>query len=116
MGNTTSEPIGEWSGNDSHLCYETDPAAATSGFCGQKDLCSGKGLLLPLFLEVTWAREARAILYFIALMYSFLGVSIVADVFMCAIERITSSTKTINIASSGSAQGKFADIGKIIFK
>jgi len=51
-----------------------------------------------LFFEGTWPREARAVLYFVALLYSFLGVSIVADVFMCAIEKITSKTKLIHIA------------------
>merc|ERR1711963_975824 len=47
-----------------------------------------------------WPREARAVLYFVGLIYSFLGVSIVADVFMCAIEKITSKTKTIHIAGA----------------
>jgi solute carrier family 8 (sodium/calcium exchanger) len=37
----------------------------------------------------TWPRELRAAIYFFALIYSFLGVSIVADIFMCAIEKIT---------------------------
>ena len=31
---------------------------------------------------------------------SFLGISIISDVFMCAIEKITSSTKEIHIAGS----------------
>jgi solute carrier family 8 (sodium/calcium exchanger) len=37
----------------------------------------------------TWPRELRAAIYFFALIYSFLGVSIVADIFLCAIEKIT---------------------------
>merc|ERR1712203_1112214 len=45
-----------------------------------------------------WPKEARAVLYFIGLCFSFLGVSIVADVFMCAIEKITSKTKQIHVA------------------
>lgn len=45
-------------------------------------------------------RGFRAFLYFFALLYSFLGVSIVADIFMCAIEKITSKTKKIHIAST----------------
>ena len=69
-------------------------------FCGQKHACDSKGLILPLFLEVTWPREARAVLYFVGLLFSFLGVSIVADVFMCAIEKITSKTKLIHIAGA----------------
>lgn len=82
-----------WIGNKTHLCFESDGLN-----CGGIDDCSQKGLLLPLFFEGTWPREARAVLYFVALLYSFLGVSIVADVFMCAIEKITSKTKLIHIA------------------
>jgi len=84
-----------WTGNKSHLCFGGTEAG---GWCGGIDECSQKGLLLPLFFEGTWPREARAVLYFVALLYSFLGVSIVADVFMCAIEKITSKTKLIHIA------------------
>jgi solute carrier family 8 (sodium/calcium exchanger) len=91
----------EWFNNKTSLCFieslaENDPQT----FCGDKDVCSTKGLLLPLFIEETWPRELRAALYFFALIYSFLGVSIVADIFMCAIERITSTTKKITIASA----------------
>ncbi len=88
--------------NDTELCWanELDPNDRRN-FCGPNALCADKGLLLPFFLEVTWPRWARAVLYFVALLYSFLGVSIVADIFMCAIEKITSKTKRINIASAG---------------
>ena len=85
-----------WSGSKSELCYTND--ITNEKWCGNIDGCSQKGLLLPLFFEGTWPREARAVLYFVALLYSFLGVSIVADVFMCAIEKITSKTKLIHIA------------------
>ncbi len=33
--------------------------------------------------------------------FSFLGISIIADIFMCAIEKITSATKKIRIAGPG---------------
>lgn len=89
-----------WTGNKTDLCYAEDELS----WCGRKDICAGKGLILPLFLEVTWSDEARAILYFVGLIYSFLGVSIVADIFMCAIEKITSKTKQIHIASSGNGK------------
>jgi len=39
-----------------------------------------------------WSQEARAFVFLFALLYSFLGVAIVADVFMGAIEVITSKT------------------------
>jgi len=45
-------------------------------------------ILLPG--ENMWSREARGFLYLFALLYCFLGIAIVADVFMNAIETITS--------------------------
>lgn len=81
--------------NDTHMCY--GEVGKDVEYC---DNCHDKGLLLPLFLEVTWPKEVRALLYFVGLIYSFLGVSIVADVFMCAIEKITSKTKVLHVASS----------------
>ena len=91
-----------WTGNSSHLCFEPDNGLPKQ--CGGMYPCSS-GLLLPLFFEGTWPREARAVLYFVALLYSFLGVSIVADVFMCAIEKITSKTKLIHLGSGDSEEG-----------
>ena len=55
-------------------------------------ICDGD-LLLPG--ENIWAHEARGILYFVALVWIFLGVSIIADMFMDAIEHITSKTKKV---------------------
>lgn len=60
-----------------------------------KKICeegSGGGLLLPIFgdAEQRWPPVLRGILYFLGLAWSFLGVSIIADVFMGGIERITS--------------------------
>lgn len=48
------------------------------------------GLILPA-LSVT---TGHAVLYLIGLFYCFLGISIAADVFMCSIERITSTTRS----------------------
>jgi solute carrier family 8 (sodium/calcium exchanger) len=83
----------EWYEEGQDICFKN----GSESWCGAKDKCH-TGLLLPLFLEVTWPKEARAVLYFIGLCFSFLGVSIVADVFMCAIEKITSKTKQIHVA------------------
>ena len=91
------DPVGTWTGNKSMLCYD-DPSDPALSWCGKKDNCNG--LLLPLFFEMTWGSELRAVLYLVGLVYSFLGVSIVADIFMCAIEKITSKTKKIHIAST----------------
>ena len=61
------------------------------------------GLFLPLFgnkEQRTWdegsnSRYGRAVLYLLGLLWFFLGVSIIADVFMAAIETITSKEKKI---------------------
>ncbi|KIH67258.1 hypothetical protein ANCDUO_02409 [Ancylostoma duodenale] len=49
------------------------------------------GLILPA-LAVS---PRNAVLYLVGLLYSFLGISIAADVFMCSIERITSTTRKV---------------------
>lgn len=61
------------------------------------------GLILPLFGNKenrTWDDSPlggglRALLYFLGLMWAFLGVSIIADIFMSAIETITSAEKKL---------------------
>ncbi|KAM7533556.1 hypothetical protein Aperf_G00000126916 [Anoplocephala perfoliata] len=59
------------------------------------------GLLLPLWKpkdNISIAqRVGRAIVYFLSLMYCFLGVSIIADRFMAAIEVITSQEKEVRV-------------------
>ena len=55
------------------------------------------GLVLPLFGddELEWGRTVLGILYFLGMIWAFMGVGIVADVFMEGIETITSQTKKI---------------------
>lgn len=67
--------------------------------------CSDKGLLLPLISEYTWPIGGRAFLYLVGLLWIFLAVAIVADIFMCSIERITSKTTKIRIADPDSESG-----------
>mmetsp|Transcript_107442 Transcript_107442/g.310550 ORF Transcript_107442/g.310550 Transcript_107442/m.310550 type:complete len:844 (+) Transcript_107442:98-2629(+) len=52
----------------------------------------GGGVLLPLGgdSEQEWPRGLRVVLYLLGLFWCFMGVSIVADVFMAAIEKVTS--------------------------
>ena len=69
-----------------------------------------KGLLLPLVNEYTWPLGGRAAIYLIGLLWSFLAISIIADVFMCAIEKITSRTRTIKV-SNPDAPGGYDEIG-----
>eukprot|EP00929_Paragymnodinium_shiwhaense_P118254 TRINITY_DN90192_c0_g1_i1.p1 TRINITY_DN90192_c0_g1~~TRINITY_DN90192_c0_g1_i1.p1 ORF type:complete len:822 (+),score=227.75 TRINITY_DN90192_c0_g1_i1:178-2643(+) len=52
----------------------------------------GQGLLLPLGgdAEADWPKAVKIVLYFMGLLWCFMGVAIIADVFMGAIERVTS--------------------------
>ena len=50
-------------------------------------------MLLPA--ENLWPIWLRGILYFSAMIYIFVGIAIVSDIFMCSIEIITSKKKTI---------------------
>ena len=59
------------------------------------DKCVGCGLALPLVDETNWSIGFRAVLYFVGLIWSFTAVAIIADIFMCAIEVITSQTTTV---------------------
>uniref|UniRef100_A0A3Q3EMQ4 Solute carrier family 8 member 2b n=1 Tax=Kryptolebias marmoratus TaxID=37003 RepID=A0A3Q3EMQ4_KRYMA len=76
------------------------PALSSSNAtCEEVATCS-PGILLPV-----WEPErpelgyqiARAVVYFVSLMYMFLGVSIIADRFMASIEVITSQEKEVTI-------------------
>jgi solute carrier family 8 (sodium/calcium exchanger) len=62
------------------------------------------GVLLPVWMPqehlTTGDTIARAIVYAISLAYMFLGVSIIADRFMAAIEVITSQERKITIIDS----------------
>lgn len=59
-------------------------------------------LLLPIINESEWSKAVRIIFYLLALIWSFTGVAIIADVFMCAIETITSKVKVVKVAKPGS--------------
>ena len=67
--------------------------------------CSGEGLLMPFVNEYTWPVGARAFIYLLGLLWSFFAVAIIADVFMCAIERITSKTTTVRIPDQDAPEG-----------
>jgi len=67
--------------------------------------CADRGLVLPLISEYTWSEGARTFLYFIGLLWCFFGIAIVADIFMCSIEKITSHTRKIKVASANSDTG-----------
>lgn len=73
--------------------------ASAPGNCSSEDNCSD-GVVLPMWNPQNPAvgdKVARAIVYFAALIYMFLGMSIIADRFMSSIEVITSQEKEITI-------------------
>lgn len=62
--------------------------------------CSDRGLLLPFVSEYTWPDWLRAIGYFFALLYLFLAIAKIADIFMVSIEQITSKKRKIKYEDS----------------
>lgn len=57
----------------------------------------GQGIILPIFgeAEQEWRKGLRAVLYLLGLMWLFLAVAAVSDIFMGAIEEITSKKKRV---------------------
>ncbi|XP_061828282.1 sodium/calcium exchanger 2b isoform X3 [Nerophis lumbriciformis] len=69
------------------------------GKCDDVTVCK-PGILLPVWQPSEPGlgnQVARAVVYFVSLMYMFLGVSIIADRFMASIEVITSQEKEVTI-------------------
>jgi len=64
-------------------------------------VCTSDGLLLPVWMPQMGIsigdRFARGTVYFACLIYLFIGVSIVSDRFMGAIETITSKEKEVKV-------------------
>ncbi|MCI4385553.1 hypothetical protein PGIGA_G00051730 [Pangasianodon gigas] len=72
---------------------------ASSKRCGEVVECK-PGIILPVWKPNNpglGEKIARAVVYFVSLMYMFLGVSIIADRFMASIEVITSQEKEVTI-------------------
>ncbi|KAM8920936.1 sodium/calcium exchanger 3 isoform 2-T2 [Pelodytes ibericus] len=75
---------------------------------GKNNTCSGsfdckEGVILPIWYPENPSlgdKIARVIVYFVAMIYMFLGVSIIADRFMASIEVITSQEREIVIKKS----------------
>ncbi|CAE7213843.1 Slc8a2 [Symbiodinium natans] len=65
--------------------------------------CETDYMWLPAFGEdeKNWPNGLRIFLYVLGLFYCFLGVAVVSDVFMNAIERITSQKKRVRLKSTG---------------
>ena len=58
------------------------------------------GMILPLF-EQTWAPWSRITLYALGLGWCFLGIAIISDIFMQAIEVITSEKRNVTMIIDG---------------
>ncbi|CAF1276099.1 unnamed protein product [Rotaria sordida] len=78
----------------------TEYANLTTVSC-QRFKCSGRGLILPFGNEACMSIQLRAVLYFIFLLYLFLGIAIIADIFMSSIETITSRKQKIRYPDPG---------------
>lgn len=79
-----------------------DSDASSMGGCQGSNRCQ-PGVLLPVWEPDDPSlgdKAARAVVYFVAMVYMFLGVSIIADRFMASIEVITSKEKEITITKS----------------
>ncbi|XP_062620472.1 sodium/calcium exchanger 1-like isoform X2 [Saccostrea cucullata] len=66
--------------------------------------CSN-AMILPIINEYTWSAGTRTFLYLIAMLWCFLGVALIADVFMCSIEKITSKTAKVRIPDQNEPDG-----------
>jgi len=69
--------------------------------CSRQARACQPGIMLPIWQPndniSMMDRAARAVVYLLALVYLFLGVSIIADRFMSAIEVITSSEREVTV-------------------
>ncbi|KAL6099225.1 uncharacterized protein ACO6RY_18190 [Pungitius sinensis] len=82
-----------------------EPQSSDNATGSGKRTCPGAvvcrpGILLPVWLPLdppVGEQAGRALIYFLCLMYIFLGVSIIADRFMASIEVITSQEKEVTI-------------------
>ncbi|XP_062286674.1 sodium/calcium exchanger 1b isoform X1 [Scomber scombrus] len=78
---------------------EVSAVPANKTECSKAEPCA-RGVMLPIWEPQNPSfgdKVARATVYFVALVYMFLGVSIIADRFMASIEVITSQEKEITI-------------------
>uniref|UniRef100_A0A7N6APY2 Calx-beta domain-containing protein n=1 Tax=Anabas testudineus TaxID=64144 RepID=A0A7N6APY2_ANATE len=82
------------------LSTEVNQSVICKSHCWPGYTMCSRGVLLPVWEPVNPSfgdKVARATVYFVALAYMFLGVSIIADRFMASIEVITSQEKEITI-------------------
>jgi len=85
---------------------DDDPAARDLKMC---DVCGSGGYFLPVFgeYEQSLPPGLRGALYFIGLLWVFLGIGVVCDQFMAAIEQVTSSERVVWVEVHKGAKHKF---------
>ncbi|XP_014340931.1 sodium/calcium exchanger 3 isoform X3 [Latimeria chalumnae] len=91
-----------------HVLHVEAGVTGATDTTNQTASCSGtfeckEGIILPIWYPENPSlgdKIARVIVYFVAMIYMFLGVSIIADRFMSSIEVITSQEKEITIKKS----------------
>lgn len=74
------------------------------------------GILLPVWEPIQpelGEKVARAVVYFVSLMYMFLGVSIIADRFMASIEVITSQVRVEYTSQPPRLAPSFGDLNLV---
>ncbi|TWW76798.1 sodium/calcium exchanger 2b [Takifugu flavidus] len=82
------------------VSYGKSNTSSPKSKCDRKVSNCTNGILLPVWEPIQpelGEKVARAVVYFVSLMYMFLGVSIIADRFMASIEVITSQEKEVTI-------------------
>jgi solute carrier family 8 (sodium/calcium exchanger) len=86
-------------------CQDDRRNNASTRICckGNTAADSGKGYFFPFGgdAEHDWDNGLRIVLYFLGLVWCFMGVAIVADIFMQAIERVTSTEKKVWVTVAG---------------
>ncbi|KAG7277081.1 hypothetical protein CRUP_031294 [Coryphaenoides rupestris] len=105
LGSSTTLWLGLVSASVAVVCAESQTTSIPSLPSSGNATCHGnykcrQGIILPIWYPEDPSmgdKIARVIVYFVAMIYMFLGVSIIADRFMSAIEVITSQEKEIVI-------------------
>lgn len=100
MGNARSSIVIE----DTFACHITGWKTENGTDVYIKDECCKETqgtYIWPLFYEAYYfGYSGRAVIYLIVLLWLFMGVAQIADIFMCAIEEITSQTRKVRIAKA----------------
>ena len=71
--------------------------------------CYDHNLITPHISHLFTYTSFQAVVYFAILLYLFLGIAIIADIFMCAIEAITSKGKVVKV-KTGEGDDDFEEI------